>query len=182
MTVLEVTHSLTEQELASIIDKMAPHVKSIADYTYSHRVGLYKPLLSYDSQGIALTFLPKPSSLPSRSIGNEMDQFTYHHLRRDIYRLASEAGADMNCRYIAPSSHITVGRFVTQSDFVTEDQADPEKVKRWIEVVETINERLERDPEVGEWTVGEEKGLDHRKGALWYGGGESIYVGKGFVD
>lgn len=31
----------------------------------------------------------------------------------------------------------------------------------------------------GEWIVGEEKGLDFRKGTLWYGGGESICVGKG---
>jgi len=31
----------------------------------------------------------------------------------------------------------------------------------------------------GEWTVGEESGLDFRKGTLWYGGGETIYLGRG---
>ncbi|KAK5940879.1 hypothetical protein PMZ80_007296 [Knufia obscura] len=31
----------------------------------------------------------------------------------------------------------------------------------------------------GEWIVGEEKGLDFRKGTLWYGGGETIYFGRG---
>lgn len=34
-------------------------------------------------------------------------------------------------------------------------------------------------PDGGEWIVGEEKGLDFRKGRLWYGGGETVYLGKG---
>lgn len=32
----------------------------------------------------------------------------------------------------------------------------------------------------GEWVVGQEKGLDCREGALWYGGGETVRLGKGF--
>jgi hypothetical protein len=33
----------------------------------------------------------------------------------------------------------------------------------------------------GEWIVGEEKGLEVRKGTLWYGsGGETVLVGEGF--
>jgi hypothetical protein len=28
--------------------------------------------------------------------------------------------------------------------------------------------------------VGQEKGLDCRQGTLWYGGGETIRIGKGF--
>ena len=35
-------------------------------------------------------------------------------------------------------------------------------------------------PEGGEWVVGEGKGLDLRKGVLWYGGGETVRLGKGF--
>ena len=32
----------------------------------------------------------------------------------------------------------------------------------------------------GEWIVGHEKGLECKKGRLWYGGGESLHLGKGF--
>lgn len=34
----------------------------------------------------------------------------------------------------------------------------------------------------GQWVVGEGRGLDFRKGALWYGGGETIYLGKGIEE
>jgi hypothetical protein len=56
-------------------------------------------------------------------------------------------------------------------------------------VVGELNEWLEREfwPKEGgirhggEWVVGEEKGLEVRKGTLWYGsGGETVLVGEGF--
>jgi hypothetical protein len=31
-----------------------------------------------------------------------------------------------------------------------------------------------------EWLVGDGKGLDCREGALWYGGGQTVRLGKGF--
>jgi len=190
LTVLEVTHSLNAPEISSIVDTMSKdpdHVKSIVDYTYTHRARLHKPLLSYDDQGIALTFLPKPDRTP----GKEMKgQFTYHHLRRDIYNLSEKAGATIECRYIAPSSHITVGRFIDRTDFQTDGKTDQEKIERWVAKIEEINVFLAgaevsgvdvlRLPGLGEWQVGEEKGLDYRRGTLWYGGGESLANGKGF--
>lgn len=69
---------------------------------------------------------------------------------------------------------------------------DREKVKKLVEKIEEINARLEEEywpredqkgekiKQGGEWVVGEGKGLDCRKGALWYGGGETIWLGKGF--
>lgn len=67
-----------------------------------------------------------------------------------------------------------------------------EKVQMLVDNIEAINARLQdeywpkkgREEAVikngGEWIVGEEKGLDCRKGTLWYGGGETIRLGKGF--
>lgn len=34
----------------------------------------------------------------------------------------------------------------------------------------------------GQWVVGEGKGLDFRKGTLWYGGGETLYLGKKIAE
>jgi hypothetical protein len=64
-------------------------------------------------------------------------------------------------------------------------------------VIEGVNEWLVREfwpksvdgdddgdggiKEGGEWVVGEEKGLEVRKGTLWYGGGgETVVLGEGF--
>ncbi len=38
------------------------------------------------------------------------DEYTYHHLRRDIFDIAREAGVDVGSRYVVPSAHITLGR------------------------------------------------------------------------
>jgi hypothetical protein len=96
---------------------------------------------------------------------------------------------------VIPSAHLTIARFVTTEDFeVTEGgKVDGEKVKRFVEVIGEVNQWLEREfwpkddgeeksiKEGGEWIVGQEKGLEFRKGALWYGsGGETVVLGKGF--
>lgn len=75
-----------------------------------------------------------------------------------------------------PSAHLTVGRFVSQKN-----HDSPEKVRRWIQEIEAINDWLVEKwwPQL-EWVVGEGVGLDAREGKLWYGGGQSIRVGKGF--
>jgi len=83
-----------------------------------------------------------------------------------------------------PSSHITLARFLVQTD-----HDSPEKMTRFLEEVERINQWLEESfwPEEGkewrgegEWIVGEESGLDCRQGQLWYGGGKTERLGKGF--
>ena len=69
---------------------------------------------------------------------------------------------------------------------------DRKRVEKLIERIESINTWLMEEywpkesqqgeciKEGGEWIVGEEKGLDCRKGTLWYGGGETVRLGKGF--
>ncbi len=110
--------------------------------------------------------------------------FTYHHLRRDLFNIAKKTGVSIDSRYVVPSSHITVGRFLTQEDHEGEG-----KMAAWIEKIEEINEWLEDKywPKEGgqvredaQWIVGQERGLDCRAGALWYGGGSTVRIGKGF--
>jgi hypothetical protein len=213
LTAFEITHSLTSPEIHTILNRLGPSsIETLTDYTFSRRCRLIKPMLSYDSAAIALSFLPAageglPNSPSHTSTSTVVqthsdlevgrtkvdDEFTYHHLRRSLYTLSSSTGVTIESRYVVPSSHITVGRFLTQ-----EDHDMQEKMVRWIEGVEEINRWLEREywpkdggdwedengtrgiREGGEWIVGQEKGLDCREGTLWYGGGRTVRLGKGF--
>lgn len=157
----------------------------MTDYTFSHRARLIKPALSYDGAALALSFLPAAGEkLPSNSRTVADDNFTYHHLRRDLFSIVKATGVSVDSRYVVPSSHITLARFLAQSD-----HDSPEKMERFLEEVERINRWLVEQfwPQEGvewtgdgEWIVGEEKGLDCREGKLWYGGGQTVRLGKGF--
>jgi hypothetical protein len=67
------------------------------------------------------------------------------------------------------------------------DHDSKEKMVAYIKCAEEVNAWLQKEywptaagiKEGGEWIVGQEKGLDCRKGALWYGGGETVHLGKG---
>jgi len=193
LTALELTHSLTEPQITAIIESLGPEaIEKITDFTFTHRPRLIKPMISYDGAALALSFLPAageglpatatPSSDSSGRTKKD-DDYTYHHLRRDLFNIASATGVTVDSRYVVPSSHITVGRFLTQ-----EDHASPEKMVKFLELIEEINGWLEKEfwPKreekngEGEWLVGQERGLDFRMGTLWYGGGKTVRLGKGF--
>ena len=179
MTVLEVAHSRTEEAISKVVEVMESSVASITDHTFSHRAHLVEPMVSYDTSAIALSFLPAADEKESGPA------YTYHHLRRDIYNKIRATGVDVASRYVVPSSHLTIARFVNQKDFKGhEDQAvDQTKVKILVDKLDEINSGLQANhwsKHLGEWTIGEEKGLVCRRGTVWYGGGESQHEGRGF--
>lgn len=193
MTVLEINHSLTEPEINQLVKKLESKIPEITDFPLSHRARLVKPMLGYDGSAIALGFLPAAGEGSQQERSIKDDEYTYHHLRRDIYQLASGTGVTIASRYTVPSSHLTIGRFITGQDFSTAngDQVlpSPEKMQEWIHTIEEINRWLQEEywPETGhgiveggEWIIGQEQGLDCRKGRLWYGGGETVRLGQGF--
>lgn len=193
LTALEITHSLTSSEITSIINQLGNSaISTMTNYPLQHRARLIKPTLSYDAAAVALSFLPASgeslASTPDPSSRNprtaQDDAFTYHHLRQSLFVIARSTGVSIDSRYVVPSSHITVGRFITQEDHDT-----PEKRRAWINLIEEVNVWLKEEfwpqegckrNEDGEWVVGQEKGLDCRRGQLWYGGGETVMLGKGF--
>lgn len=189
MTVLEITHSKTEAEIEHLVNAMESKVPEITDFTYDHRARLVKPILSYDAAAIALSFLPASAERWPEEEATNADAYTYHHLRRDMYGLCKSAGVEVASRYVVPSSHLTIARFVTQKDISKKNGngVDRGKIEDFVGKLEEINAELRskywsEDSLIseGSWTVGEEKGLVYRKGTLWYGGGRSHHEGKGF--
>lgn len=189
MTALEITHSRTDAEIKSLVETMHPSIPTIVDYTLTHRARLVKPMIGFDAQALALSFVPAAGEAlpPGRTKAD--DKYTYHHLRRDLYTLSKER-LKVDSRYVVPSSHLTIGRFITAEDFSSDGKSDPEKMRQLIEKIEEVNEWLqaeywpkENDAAIkdgGEWIVGQEKGLDCREGTLWYGAGKTVQLGRGF--
>ncbi|KAH6613814.1 RNA ligase/cyclic nucleotide phosphodiesterase [Chaetomium sp. MPI-SDFR-AT-0129] len=196
LTALEITHSRTAQEIGDLVSAMRPVIPELTGLTFTRRSRLVKPMISYDLSAVAVSFLPasgeKPVSAESSSPPLEHsgesngsasggDHYTYHHLRRDAFDVAS-AAVTINSRYVVPSAHVTLGRYITQDDHKT-----PEMRERWIQTIENINKWLENEvwevqdgPFIGEWIVGQERGLEGRCGTVWYGGGRTILAGEGF--
>ncbi|KAI1483021.1 RNA ligase/cyclic nucleotide phosphodiesterase [Daldinia eschscholtzii] len=191
ITTLEVDFSRTAAEIEALKNTLKPSIPHIASYTHRHRSRLVKPMVSYDLSALALSFLPASSEPPlspapcapdTVEVLRQGDAYTYHHLRRDMWEQAKNAGVTVSSRYVVPSAHITLGRYLTDADHAT-----PEQRKRWVDTIDEINAWLEAEvwdnPEsrlIGEWVVGQEKGLDVRVGTLWYGGGRTIQMGEGF--
>lgn len=191
LTTLEVAFSKTPEEIGALVSTLRPSIPSLTSYTHTHRSRLVKPMVSYDLSAFAVSFLPASSEAavspapvaPDLTEGvTEGDNYTYHHLRRDIFDNVQAAGVQIGSRYQVPSAHITLGRYLTHADHDT-----PEKRRAWVEAIDEINAWLETevwdrdDAEyIGEWVVGQERGLDARNGTLWYGGGRTIMMGEGF--
>ena len=193
MTALEVAHSMTEAKMEELLRIMAPSVSHITNYSFNHRAKLFKPLLSYDSQAIALSFLPASDENALDALARSEHSYTYHHLRRDLYDLCEKTGVAVGSRYVVPSAHLTIARFVTQRDATGDDKDElsgSERMIKWVNHLEEINTWLKEafwlesnsaTKSHGDWIVGEERGLECRAGTLWYGGGWSVHVGRGFT-
>ncbi|CAM1501073.1 Fc.00g102350.m01.CDS01 [Cosmosporella sp. VM-42] len=191
LTTLEVAFSKTPEEIASLVSTLRPSIPDIVNYPYSHRSRLVKPMISYDLSAFAVSFLPAAGEAPlspdpvepNATEGiTQGDEYTYHHLRRDVFDKVQAGGVEVGSRYQVPSAHITLGRYLNHNDHDT-----PEKRGKWIEAIDRINKWLEaevwdqKDAEfIGEWVIGQERGLDARNGTLWYGGGRTIMLGEGF--
>ena len=200
MTAMEVTHSLTAPEIASLVGKLKPVCKEIADLPSQpdHQARLIKPMVSFDAAGLALSFVPAAGEALITGREAKDDGFTYHHLRRTLYEEISSAGIIIGSRYVVPSAHLTIARFNSPNPFAAEEEGvmngkvgvSAENRQKLIDGIEAINKWLRKEfwsegggdapsQPGGEWIVGEGKGLDFRQGQLWYGGGETVYLGKG---
>ncbi|KAI1762848.1 RNA ligase/cyclic nucleotide phosphodiesterase [Hypoxylon sp. FL1150] len=191
ITTLEIAFSRTSSEIEALKETLKPAMPTIASFTYQHRSRLVKPMISYDLSAFALSFLPAagepalsppPTAPDTAQVLKEGDAYTYHHLRHDMWEQAKDAGVTVTSRYVVPSAHVTLGRYVTGADHAT-----PAQRRRWVDAIDEVNAWLEAEVWdnaasrlVGEWVVGQERGFDIRVGTLWYGGGRTAQAGEGF--
>ncbi|KAF9886369.1 hypothetical protein FE257_011514 [Aspergillus nanangensis] len=197
-TVLEVAHSLTEEQIEAMVQTLQSSkeisTSQIADYTFTNRTRLLKPMVSFDSAAMALSFVPAAGESSDANQSLDDDRYSYHHLRRDVFEMVRKAGIPVASRYSVPSAHLTIARFITQDGFLAGDaasqgQVDRSQVKLLMDKLEEINQKLQSQywpredgtiPAGGEWLVGQEKGLVIQKGRLWYGDGTNVQLGKGY--
>ncbi|KAI9036408.1 60S ribosomal eL42 domain-containing protein [Aspergillus affinis] len=187
MTTLEIAPERTKEEIESLVARIqgTGALSELTDYAFHNRTRLINPIISYDASAMALSFVTAAD-----------DEYTYHHLRRDLCNRVMATSVSPAFRYVVPSAHITISRFITQEGFLREGsgtgverRVDGGRVADLVERIEQINERLretywscEKDghaPTKGDWVVGQEIGLVFKKGTSWYGGGERVFEGKG---
>ena len=194
MTTLEIRSALTGLEIDEIASSLERTglVGELVNYTLAHRARLVKPIISYDTSAIALSFVPAAGEEDHNAYSGKDDLFTYHHLRSDLYNIVTRSGCPIAARYTVPSAHITIARFIAPSDSQNGESDPPKefekKASRLIDKIDDLNHELRSnvwrrlgDPSQGQWVVGHEKGLELMKGRTWYGVGDSIVLGKGFL-
>ncbi|KAJ6184178.1 hypothetical protein N7519_005479 [Penicillium mononematosum] len=190
LTVLEIAHSQREEQIEELVQTLqsSKDVTSadIAAYPRSHPTRLIKPMVSFDSAALALSFVPAAGECLEAESSSDKEHYTYHHLRRDIFDMVRQTKVPVASRYIVPSAHLTIARFISQDGFLIRgsdgaETVDHSRVKLLIDKIGEINQKLENEywpkesaiKEEGQWIVGQE-GLVIRRGRVWYGGGEYV--------
>ncbi|KAE8395617.1 RNA ligase/cyclic nucleotide phosphodiesterase [Aspergillus alliaceus] len=166
--VLEIAYSFTEDQIDSLI----------VVYSFSYRTRLIKPIVSFDSVAIALSFVPTAGKASDARQSTAEDVYSYHHLCQDIFDIVQAAGTPLASRWLSQ-----------EGTGLGKSAVDPVKTKQLTDKIEDINQKLQAEywpnqNEVnghGEWLVGQEKGLVIRRGRLWYSGGEDVQVGLGYA-
>ncbi|KAJ5979737.1 RNA ligase/cyclic nucleotide phosphodiesterase [Penicillium waksmanii] len=192
ITVLEVAHSLTKDEIEGLVQTLKSSTEvtpnQISEYPTSHKTRLLKPIVSFDSAALALSFVPAAGEPARGQSRGASDDYSYHHLRRDIFDLTRQANLPVASRYVVPSAHLTIARFINHDGFLIEEgerkgQIDRSRVKILIDKIDEINKKLESEywpqadgtiREGGEFIVGGKRGLTMRRNRVWYGGGEDM--------
>ncbi|KAJ5287032.1 hypothetical protein N7478_002718 [Penicillium angulare] len=167
-------------EVVETLQRTLP-LETIVDYTLTHSPRLGRPVVSYDSTAFALSFVPAAE--------DDHDTYSYHHLRRDLWDIASKSGCQFASRYNVPSAHITIARFAVPPGEDKSKELDGlcSKANAIVNTIEGINQELRStewkrfgSPTRGEWVVGQERGLELNKGRSWYGKGDAVLIGNGF--
>lgn len=196
ITTLEIASAQTAAEIERILIllKQDLALEEIVNYPCYHEARLIRPMVSFDNSAIALSFVPAPSEEVPNHCSVKHNDYTYHHLRRDLYDIVASSNHPIACRYIVPSAHVTIARFITQEGFLLENNTaeqrimDVKIVSLLVKTIESINKGLkmkywhaddESGPSNGEWIVGQDTGLELTKGRSWYGNGDKVLVGEG---
>ncbi|KAF2840181.1 hypothetical protein M501DRAFT_1010364 [Patellaria atrata CBS 101060] len=162
ISLLELSHRHTVTHLEDVAKKIGEAtLLNILDYPSKHssKPRLVAPRINFDKAGIALSFLP-----------SQEDDYTYHHLRNDMHKLALQTGIEIDTCYTAPTAHITFGRFVDTTNFRTEVD-----MRKFLDLVENLNTELsteyglENGSPKFEWIVANELSAELQSGYVKFG-------------
>jgi hypothetical protein len=163
ISLLEIAHNTTPAIVDERVKQLRPHFPKLLAYPQNNPTHLFRPQLACDTSSLVVKFLPVTGTNTS---------YTYHHLRRDLFDQVSTLGIIMCPRYVVPSAHITVARFIDNVDFEMDGKTVEEKMRKWWKLIDNINVWLASLPdEKGMWTI---DNAECRTGTQWYGGGESV--------
>ena len=185
MTVCEVAHSRSEAEIEKLVEQLRPVLGKLEvvleeKAKEGRKARFDRPMVMVDGAGVAISFLPSARE-------GEKERWGYHHLRAEVFEIVNEAVV-VGSRYVVPSAHLAIARYVREMG--------REEVERLVGAIDGVNAVLERafgsremddetstreglESDMGSWMVGEERGLEVRAGACWYGdGGRTVTVGK----
>lgn len=182
MTVLEVAHSLTPQALAALVCRTKPFAQKLTRFPLDRPTRLVKPMLSFDNAAVALSYVPAAGEISDGRLSH--NNYTYLHLRRDLFNICREHGVDVAARYATASCHLTIARFITDRDHCSGGKPDRATMASWVNTIEEMNQFLVEEywphegavKQAGDWVIGGERGFDIREGTLWYGGGRSLAI------
>lgn len=162
LSILEIVHSAPSHLVATTMHALRPHLAAILAPTSTT---LVRPLISFDSSALALTFVPV--ELPQAR--GAFSKTGYTHYRARLYETVTKtAKVAVQSRYQVPSAHVTIARFVKT--------VPPQAVDALLDRIGEINAWLDAEfdePRRFEWRIGEQRATECRYGRIWYGGGQS---------
>ena len=153
LTVFEVTHSRTSEQLQPLVRAVRSHGSRLFDALPVDRVKLDSPLLNCDNAAVALTFLPVDVD------GNDITT-----LRAEVSRRMSALGLKLDGRYVLSSAHVTIGKFI-------KPQLQHATMEQWLARLEQLREECKGWQ--GEWCLADGP-LQVMTDKSWYGGGTVV--------
>ncbi|QVM10260.1 hypothetical protein D8B26_004920 [Coccidioides posadasii str. Silveira] len=154
-----------------LLREMLNYPAVLATGSGQKRARLGKPMLVFDKVGVAIGFVPTGE-----------DQYTYHHLRTDLYGMALRSGVKMDTCYTACTAHITLDRFVSTTTFDSDsDEGTQKHIENWIRTIQCINQEVKDQcwTDEWDWVVDEERGLEIQMGMLKFGRGTNAAAAVG---
>ncbi|CUM65865.1 uncharacterized protein PRCAT00003515001 [Priceomyces carsonii] len=139
LTVLEIALLLPKSSIMKIVEEVLPHIETILRIANDGPV-LNEPLICFDSNAIAVSFT---------SVGKCSSRY-----RQDVFESVSLYDIKAQPRYLSPTMHITIVRFVKE--------LDEEDIKSLLQKVDELNSSIQNF----EWKVSK---CELNYGLGWYG-------------
>lgn len=153
VTVYEITHSKTPQQLQPLVSAIRSHGLRLFEALPVERVKFDAPLVNFDTAAVAVTFLPV-----------NVDGYSIAAFRSELAGRLSELGVEWDGRYVAPTAHVTIARFV-------KPELQNATMEQWLLKLDELREQCQQWE--GGWCLADAR-LQVMTDKSWYGGGTVV--------